>query len=141
MIKLKNLIREIKASEAYDDRSALQTVIDGRRPLGFISLQFPTKITRDEFWDVARQHAIQVVPVEKNPYDAYIYYSAGNRDAAIELRDIANRYDGYLSAEATKQDTIRIGQLLGYDQADIDDFVATHYPADEFDWTGIKDAP
>jgi len=141
MIKLRDLIQEIKASDAYNDRDAIKTVIDGRRPLGFITLQFPTKITRDEFWDIARHYKLQVVPVEKNPYEAYIYYSAGNRDAAIELRDIANKYDGYLSAEATKQDTVRIGQLLGYDQADIDDFVATHYPEDQFDWTGIKDAP
>ena len=138
MIRLRDLIQEIKASDAYNDRDAIKTVIDGRRPLGFISL-VNAPFSRDEFWNIASRYKLQVVPVESNPYEAYIYYSAGNRDAAIELRDIANKYDGYLSAEATKQDTIRIGQLLGYDQADIDDFVATHYPEDQWDWTGVKD--
>jgi hypothetical protein len=124
---IKQRLREaISASEAHRDEHAIQTVIDGKRDIGFITL-IGTTLGRDNFWDLVKKHKLKTIKVPSNDYDAYIYYNERGESKAKELWDIAEKYGGYLSYEATAEETRRIGQLLDYKESDIEDFIRKNY--------------
>jgi hypothetical protein len=112
----------IRASEAHRDEDAIETVISGKRDVGYITLVGST-LGRDRFWSVVQREGLKTLRVLSNPFECYIYYRPGAEKEAEELRDIAEKYDGYLAYYATEEDTRRIGELLGYDKGDIEDFV------------------
>ena len=66
---------------------------------------------------------LKTLSVPLNPNDCYIYYRTGHEKQAQELKDIADKYNGYLAYWATKEDTRRIGELLQYDPKDIEEFI------------------
>jgi hypothetical protein len=118
----KRLKEAISASEAYRDENAIQTVIDGKRDLGFLTLIGST-ISDKHFWTLIKNNNLEVLSVPSNEFKAYIYYRKGAESKAKELRDIAEKYGGYLSYNATPEDSRRIGQLLGYHESDIEDYL------------------
>jgi len=63
----------------------------------------------------------------KGENDAVIFYHPTATRQAMELKAIAERHRGYLSKDATEQETRRIGQLLEYDPADIEDHIRKNY--------------
>jgi hypothetical protein len=117
----------IRAEAAYRDRSAIQTVIDGKRNMGFITIVSSVDTSREEFWKLIKTHNLETIHLPGNEYDAYIYYRKGAERGAQELAKIANRYGGYLSYEATERESRRIGELLGYDRRDIDAYIKKNY--------------
>lgn len=124
---IKYKLREaISASEAHRDENAIQTVIDGKRDVGFITL-IGTTLGRDNFWALVKKYNLKTLKVPSNDYDAYIYYNERGEAHAKELWTIAEKYGGYLAYNATIEDTRRIGQLLGYNEADIEDFIRRTY--------------
>lgn len=124
----KNFLNEtIRAEEAYRDKSGIQTVIDGKRDIGWITVKAAVDVSNDEFWNLVKTHNLGTIKIPKNPYDAYIYYRKGAEKKAKELENIANKYGGYLSYEATKEESRRIGELLGYDKKDIDAYIFKNY--------------
>ena len=123
MIKLRDILKEIiNAADAHRDESAVQTVIDGRRNLGFITLS-STTMPEETFWDLVEKHKLGTLEVPSNPHGAIIYFRAGAEKEARELRDIAEKYDGYLAYDATDEDSRRIGELLGYRTEDVEAYI------------------
>lgn len=116
----------IRSEEAHRDADAIQTVIDGKRGLGFIALIGAT-IDRDLFWTLVKEHGLKTMKVPSNPYEGYIYYRKRYEKSAKELLEIAERYGGFLAHNATKEETRRIGQLLGYEKRDIDKYIQERY--------------
>jgi hypothetical protein len=129
MIKLKSILNEIiKASDAHRDESAIQTVIDGKRDVGFITLKGTTmNIDETEFKQLIKKNKLKSLKVPSNEYNAFIYYRAGAEDKAKELLDIAEKNGGYLAWDATEEDSRRIGELLGYEKDDIDWYINKNY--------------
>ena len=121
------LEESIRAEEAYRDRNAIQTVIDGKRDIGFITIKSSVDTNEEEFWNLVKTHNLGTIKLPKNEFDAYIYFNKGADKKAKELANIANKYGGYLSYEATEQETRRIGELLGYDKKDIDWYINKNY--------------
>ena len=117
----------IRSEEAHRDKSAIQTVIDGKRDMGFITIKTAVDIGRDEFWNLVKTHNLGTIKLPENPFEAYIFFNKGAEKKAKELAKIANKYGGYLSYEATKQESKRIGELLGYDKIDIDWYIKKNY--------------
>lgn len=120
------LLESIRAEEAHRDENAIQTVIDGKRDLGFITIigsTLPEKV----IFDMIEGGRLKTIKLPGNTHKAYIYFRPGAEKKAQELADIANKYGGYLSWEATKEETQRIGQLLNYDKRDIDWYVNKNY--------------
>jgi|688.fasta_scaffold875287_2 hypothetical protein len=116
----------IRAEEAHRDENAIQTVIDGKRDLGFIAIKAST-MKADTFWELVKKHGLKTMEVPGNEYEAYIYYKPSAERKAIELKKIAVKYGGFLAHNATKAESIRIGQLLGYDKKDIDWYINKNY--------------
>jgi hypothetical protein len=117
----KDLKEDISPEEAQNDVSSLQTIIDKKRNLGFFTLEGIN--SPKTFWEIVDENNLKSLEVEKNPHDAYIIYRPGSEKEANELKDIANKYNGYLSYKATEEDTRRIGELLGYKKETIDSFI------------------
>jgi hypothetical protein len=118
----KDLKEEIKAKEAYRDEDAIQTVIDGKRELGYITLKLST-IPEETFWNIIENNKLKTLKVPSNPHGAYIYYIEGAESKASRLKDIAEKYDGFLAYYATEEDSIQIGRLLSYREEDIEAYI------------------
>jgi len=116
----------IRAEEAHYDKDAVQTVIDGKRDLGFITIK-ASLMDATDFWNLIKKHGLKTIEVPGNQFEAYIYFRPGAERKANELKKIAVKYGGFLSYEATKQESKRIGELLGYDKADIDWYLNKNY--------------
>jgi hypothetical protein len=114
----KKLQETIRASQAYRDDSALQTVIDGDRGIAWV---IPNQIENLE--EKIKEADLNFIKVVENPHNPYIVYRDGYYDNALELHNIAKKYDGYLAWYATEEDSIRIGQLLEYDEDDIKSYI------------------
>ena len=122
----KGINEEISADEAHNDKDAIKTVLDGKRNLGFITLD-GTNFPEQMFWDIIRKFDLGIIKVPSSPHRAFIYFVKGYEAEANELKNIAEKYGGYLSHEATKEETRRIGKLLGYKKEDIDSYVNKRY--------------
>jgi hypothetical protein len=114
-------MKPIRAHEAHNDNNAVETVINGRRNLGIIGLTHNS--LTNNFWDIIKDNNLNVLKVPSNKYGLYIYFRPGAEKQAQELKDIAEKYNGYLAYNADENDTRRIGQLLNYHQKDIEDFI------------------
>jgi hypothetical protein len=121
------LFETIRAEEAYRDISAIQTVIDGKRNLGFITLIGTTLNSPEDFWKMVKNGKLKTIKVPSNKHQAYIYFRPGAEKEAEELRDIAEKYGGYFAWDASKEDSRRIGELLSYDKKDIDQYIKKNY--------------
>ena len=135
--KNESIHEQISASEAHRDEGAIQTVINNQRDLGFIALKSAT-VTPDYFWGMVGKYNLKLIPIKQNPNEAYIYYRPEAEEKAIELAKIANKYGGYFAYDATKEDSIRIGQLLGYRQEDINDYIRKNYGLNEANEKPVK---
>jgi hypothetical protein len=125
----KGIKEDIDPKEVFSNVGALQTIIDNKRNIGFFSLD---EINSPKtFWDIVKENDLGFVKVEKNPNNAYIIYKKGYENQANELKDLANKYNGYLSYKATEEDTRRIGELLGYKKEAIDSFIEKLKTLDE----------
>lgn len=116
----------IRSEEAHRDINAVQTVIDGKRDLGFLTIVGSTLPEKD-FWDMIKSGKLKTISLPDNMHRAYIYYRPSAEKKAKELADIANKYGGYLAWDATKEDSRRIGELLSYDKRDIDWYINKNY--------------
>lgn len=124
----KILSEVIHPSEAYDDVNALKTVCDGKRGIAFITLGCDTKETEvRNIIEMVSDYDLKSVRVPSNPCDAWIVFKPGYENRAKRLLSIAEKYGGFLSHKATKEDTIEIGKLLEYDEKSIIDFINKHF--------------
>jgi hypothetical protein len=118
---LKKIEEAIEPSEAYTEEGSLDTIISGKRDIGTLFRpDFDTRIK-------VESNGLKIRKIEKNPQDVYIVYRPGSEERVEELLAITDKYDGYLSYKATKEETVRIGQILGYSQDSINKFISEKY--------------
>jgi len=115
---------EINASEAHTYRGSIDTVLNGKRNVGMLTLSFH-KVPELHFLKYMKEVNLETIKVSSNPGNMYIFFKREARAKAEELKDIAEKYGGYLAANATDDDTRRIGQILGYKKEDIETFTNT----------------
>jgi hypothetical protein len=115
---LKQRLREeISAREAYSDQGAIETILNGKRNIG----TFAQANQRD--LDRLTELGLEYIKVPSNPHNLYIMFNPKAKDQAMELLNIAEKYEGYLAWFAEENDTRRIGKLLGYADSDVEEFV------------------
>lgn len=118
----------IRASEATNQIDSILTVLNGKRNLAFITfgdLNPTNKETATKL--INSDPSLNSIHVKKSPYMGFVIYREGYEKEAQELANLANKYGGYLSKDATKEDSIRIGQLLDYNPQDIEDYINKNY--------------
>jgi hypothetical protein len=115
------LIKEnIDASEAHSEIGSIQTVIDGKRNVGILTF----KNKSDKMYKYIKKSDLNTLEYFREDGDLVcIFYNDGFKDDAVELMNISLKYNGYLSVYATEEDSIRIGQILGYTDKSISEYI------------------
>jgi len=125
------LNERIKASEAYDTMNGVQTVIDNKRDLVFIStmdnpIYRPNNDSELAAMQYGLENGLKAIEVKgKTDGRAWVLYKK-NKKAAQELADYAESKGGYLS-DSTPEEAKYVGEVLGYDNADIQSFIKRVY--------------
>lgn len=118
----------IDPKEVYDDLDSIRTIIDGKRDLAFITLISKTQPKEAaKKLKIAKDAGLKILRVKGNPYEAVIIYTPNSTSKALELKKIAEKHGGYLPSREPKEDVIKIGRLLGYDEENIQNFVNRPY--------------
>lgn len=117
----------IDPSEAYRDLDAFNTVLNNKRDLCFLTLRTIDKNHINYIISKVKENNLKVTQVKGNPNFAIIIYRSKAEDKAKRLKQIAEKYGGYLSYEATADETREIGYLLGYDKEKVDQYVRDRY--------------
>ena len=115
--------RGIDPSEAYNDVDAIDTLKDKKRDVAFIVAKSNTPENWKYVQKVIQDNGIKVMYVKGNPYDAYVAYLPGSENKATQLKDLAEKYGGYLASNATADDARKIGKLLGYQEDKIEQYI------------------
>ena len=125
------IAESIRAADAYQTWSAVQTVINNHRDLAFIStMDNPIYDPNNRLELAAMRHGLanglSAIEVAGKPDGrAWVLYRH-NRPAAQQLADYARSHGGYLS-DSTPAEASLVGTLLGYEQADIEEFIKRVY--------------
>lgn len=125
------ITEKIRAAEAHRVMSAVQTVIDNKRDLAFISTMYhafykPNNDSELAAMKYGLENGLSSIEVKgKTDGKAWVLYKK-NKRAAQKLADYAESKGGYLS-DTTPEEAKYIGDLLGYDKGDIQDFIQRIY--------------
>ncbi len=125
------IAERIKASEAYDTMNAVQTVVDDKRDLVFIStmdnpIYKPNNEKELSAMKYGLENGLNAIEVKGKPNGkAWVLYKK-NKRAAQKLANYAESKGGYLS-DGTPEEAKYIGDLLGYDKGDIQAFIKRIY--------------
>lgn len=113
----------IDPSEAEEDLSALKTIINRKRDVGGIILN-PKNSNYEELIKLIKDNNLKTLKLnDLSTNNAYVVYKPEAENKAKELRKLADKYGGYWSPNATPEDSRLIGQLLGYSEESINDFI------------------
>ena len=121
----------IRASEAHRVMSAVQTVIDNKRDLAFIStmdnpMYKPNNDSELAAMQYGLENGLSSIEVKgKTDGKAWVLYKKNKRDAQ-KLADYAESKGGYLS-DSTPEEAKYVGDLLGYNKGDIQAFIKRVY--------------
>lgn len=110
-----NLFENINPNEAYDNFNSVKTIVDGKRNVATININN----NDDKTMKLIGVNKLKLLKVTSNKYNMYIIYRDGYQKQAMELKNIADKYNGFLSYNASDEDTYKIGKLLGYNENDI----------------------
>lgn len=136
----KGLMEDIDPSEAYTNIDSVQTIIDGKRNVAFVVEKGDTPQNWEKVTKMVADNRLKSVYVKGNPHNAYVIYTPEAEKIAMELKTMAEKYDGYLASNATAEDTRRIGQLLDYDPEQIEQFIKDRYIDESLrDWFKKED--
>lgn len=111
--QLKLITETIHPSQAYTDKESLQTVVDGKRNVGFIGA-FNNKLKK-----MVEKLGLGVIEVGNHNF---VFYRKEGQREALKLAAIAKRNGGYLPIN-TPEETYAIGILLGYNEDAVKAFV------------------
>jgi hypothetical protein len=113
---------DIDPLEAITVVGSVQTIVDGKRDVGYIVLKHTPKNEIEQIKTLVSDNNLKIQPV-KGEQKPIIIYKPGNESAVKELKDIAEKYNGYLSYKATEEESRRIGEILGYSKESIDKYI------------------
>lgn len=131
LLKLAGILQEeISRDEVVRDLESVQTIVDGKRGVAFIAEIGTPAEDWKAIQSLIKDNHLKAMHVKGNEHNAFVVYAQGHEKDATELKDIAEKYGGYLAWNATKEDSRRIGELLSYKKDEIDDYIAQHYPDD-----------
>ena len=125
------VVKEEKINEYIDPLEAttfvgsVQTIVDGKRDVGYIALKNIPKDEIEQIKTLVSDNNLKILSV-KGDQKPTIIYKADKESEAKELKDIAEKYNGYLSIKATEEESRRIGEILGYSKESIDKYIEKH---------------
>ena len=128
-----HISEEIDPNEAYRDETSVQTVLNGKRGVGFLVVYCPQA---KELLKKAIAGGLKTIsmPQEEGSFGkttAHVIYRNGFEEEAMRLAKIARKNGGYLPTN-TPEETYEIGILLGYYPEKVKEFVISKFPDFKF---------
>ena len=114
---LRMINEQVHPLDVTGARTAIESLVNKRRNVGWINEP------KQEDVDLMNDNEIQSIKVPSNPYDAYVIYLDGHENEAKELKNIAERYKGFLSPQSSDEETQRIGRILSYPENEIEEYI------------------
>ena len=115
----------IKASDAYNEIDSIQTIIDGKRDVGFIGFNNINEKMRDII-RFAVNNGVKLIEVgNREKGKAWVIYK-NNKQKAKMLADFAASKNGYLRDETPDEGRF-VGELLGYSPESIQEYIDKRY--------------
>lgn len=141
-----NLIKEsidedIHPSEAYRDNTSIQSIVNGKRGVGFMATL--SSSVMDELVKIVDEADLNMFKIHRAKDVAYVIFRNGYEKQARELVNIAQKHEGYLPCcpdqGITPDEVYKIGRLLGYYRDSVIEFVTDKFSLDPnyFDNTDI----
>jgi hypothetical protein len=124
-----NINEGIKASEAYGDIISIQTILDGKRDIGFIATSSDPRVDNTntiKAYNLAKENSLNFIEVEKRKGGKAWVIFKNNSQKAKMLADFATSKNGYLRDE-TPEEARFIGNLLDYNPEDVENYVMRRY--------------
>jgi hypothetical protein len=125
VVKEEKINEDIDPLEATTFVGSVQTIVDGKRDVGYIALKNIPKDEIEQIKTLVSDNNLKILSV-KGDQKPTIIYKADKESEAKELKDIAEKYNGYLSIKATEEESRRIGEILGYSKESIDKYIEKH---------------
>jgi hypothetical protein len=122
VVKEEKINEDIDPLEATTFVGSVQTIVDGKRDVGYIALKNIPKDEIEQIKTLVSDNNLKILSV-KGDQKPIIIYKADKESEAKELKDIAEKYNGYLSIKATEEESRRIGEILGYSKESIDKYI------------------
>ena len=123
----------VEPEDVRRDRPALQTILDGKRNVGFLVIY--NQETK-ELFDIAIKAGLKHISIPQREGSfgktvANVIYRKGHEQDAMRLAKIARKNEGYLPVN-TPEETYEIGILLGYNPEKVKEFVLKNFPDFKF---------
>jgi hypothetical protein len=115
------IFEDVHANEIHNDIAAIRTIINGRRDVGFIDLN-------KSMVEKIGKYNLGIIPVRMTSQNTImsIIYREKSKLKAFRLYEIAKSKSGYLK-DRTPEEAREIGQLLGYNEESINEYIQKHY--------------
>jgi len=124
-----HLLESISVKDAARDEDSIQTVIDGKRELAYLSITTQRLIDPRSSIDalsLALNSGLNIIPIRNRKEGVAFVVYKDDREAAQALADFAETKEGYLYDE-TPEEALFIGQALEYNQDEIDEYIQKNY--------------
>lgn len=124
-LEFKNINEEIDASEAYEDRGTIQTMLDGRKDVGLLAFNYNPHLV-----SIIDKENFGRIPVEQigNNVGMHIIHrnTPRGKTNAERLYQIMKSHGGYV-ADKTPEEAREIGKLLDYSDESINKYINRLY--------------
>lgn len=116
------LIKEtIEPQNVSDNISGVKSLCDGERGISWVSNV--SENDANQIADMINDCNLDSVRVPSNPHLAFVIFRNGYEKQAKRLLHIAEKYNGFLSVNASDDDTREIGKLLEYNPESIEEYI------------------
>lgn len=119
--QLKLIKETVHPDNVSDNINGVKSLCDEQRGISWVSNV--SEIDANQIADMINNCNLNSIRVPSNPHLAFIIYRNGYEKQAKRLLRLAEKYGGYLSRDASDDDTREIGRLLEYDPESIEDYI------------------
>jgi hypothetical protein len=117
-----HLIKEtVNPQNVSDNITGVRSLCNGERGVSWVSNV--SENDANQIADMINDCDLDSVRVPSNPHLAFVIYRNGYEKQAKRLLHIAEKYGGFLSVDASDDDTREIGKLLEYNLESVEEYI------------------
>jgi hypothetical protein len=124
-LDIKPMNETIDASEAHSGLNTFQTMVDGRKDVGLITIKY-----NEHLLELIEKNNFKIIPIKQKDHNigmTIVYTSTPKGEAnAKRLEQIMISHNGYV-ADKTPQEAYEIGRLLDYSDESIKKYIKRIY--------------
>jgi len=119
--------------EVNNNYKSVRSLVDKKRDVCFIAKSASSKAEWEEIQKLIKKSDLKSMYVKGNPYEAYVVFAPGSENKATRLKDIAEKYKGFLAHNASEEDQREIGTSFFPFSKKVEEFIEKGKNEDEED--------